>query len=209
MVRKALIAAAFAALVLPGSAAAAQPSLLMPGVNYSRQVQFTPHGPVVIHVLTSPRPKANGLWGLHPVLGRGVLQGRETVTGMQKDVSPFATVAGTNGDLFAWSNGRPTGIVMQGGVVKHTPATDRSSVGIDTEGNLSVQRVQLFGTWKGTGQRRPLNGLNALPGPNGISLYTPAWGTITPPVDSSYEVQITSFPPAAPNTDLAGQVTGV
>jgi phosphodiester glycosidase len=210
MVRKALIAAAFAALALPGAAgAAAQPTLLMPGVTYSRQVQFTPHGPVVIHVLISPRPKANGLWGLHPVLGRNAIQGRETVTGMQKDVSSFATVAGTNGDLFQWSNGRPTGIVMQGGVVKHTPSDTRSSVGIDEAGNLSVQRVQLFGTWRGTGQRRPFSGVNDLPPANGVSLYTPAWGPVTPPVDNSFEAQIASFPPATANTDLAGQVTGV
>jgi hypothetical protein len=208
MVRRSIIAAAAAALFFP-AAAAAQPTTLMPGVTYNRTVEFTPHGPVVVHVLISPRPSQTGLWGLHPVLGRNSLQGRETVTGMQKDVSQFATVAGTNGDLFAWSNGRPTGIVMQGGILKHEPLGSRSSVGIDVNGTLSVQRVELFGTWKGTGQRRPLNGFNALPGPNGISLYTPAWGTTTPPIDNSYEAQIVSFPPAAPNTDLAGQVTGV
>jgi hypothetical protein len=203
-----IAAAAAAALLLPGSALAAG-TTLMPGVTYSRQVEFTPHGPVVIHVLISPRPSATGLWGLHPVLGRNTVQGRETVTAMQKDVSPFATVAGTNGDLFNWANGHPTGIVMQGGVLKHPPLESRSSVGIDGNGTLSVQKVELFGTWKGTGQRRPLNGLNEPPGPNGISLYTPAWGTATPPLTGSYEAQINSFPPAAPNTDLAGQVTAI
>ena len=29
---------------------------LMPGVTYEQTVQFTPHGPVVLHVITAPRP---------------------------------------------------------------------------------------------------------------------------------------------------------
>ena len=120
MVFRAFFITTALALVLAPNALSSgtAPGLLMPGVTYTKRVQFTPHGPVVLHVLISPRPKVGGLWGLHPVLGRNAIQGRETVTGMQKDVSSFATVAGTNGDLFAWSNGRPTGIVMQGGVVK-------------------------------------------------------------------------------------------
>ena len=39
---------------------------LMPSVTYQRLVQFTPHGPVVYHVLTAPRP--GGLYALRPVL---------------------------------------------------------------------------------------------------------------------------------------------
>src|SRR6185437_957816 len=96
--------------------AAAQPHSLMPGVTYERGVQFTPHGPVVIHVITSPRP--TGLWGIHPVIANGVIQGRRTVTQMQKAISVDATVAGTNGDLFTWTDGHPSGIVLQAGVLK-------------------------------------------------------------------------------------------
>ena len=36
----------------------------MPGVTYSRQVQFTAHGPVVLNVMTAPRP--GGLYSLKP-----------------------------------------------------------------------------------------------------------------------------------------------
>jgi hypothetical protein len=199
VIRRALIFAALAALVVP-AAAAAQPVPLMPGVTYDRGVQFTPHGPVVIHVITSPRP--TGLWGLHPVLANGIIQGRRTVTAMQKAVSTDATVAGTNGDLFTWADGHPSGIVLQAGVLKTPPHPSRSSVGLDAEGNLRVQRVTFFGTWRGLGQRRPLNGFNQAPGPNGISLYTPAWGTRTPALPGDYEVVLAPFPAAYPNQDL-------
>src|SRR3712207_7396673 len=30
--------------------------LLMPGVTYEREVQFTSHGPVAVHILRGPRP---------------------------------------------------------------------------------------------------------------------------------------------------------
>ena len=54
MLRKAAIALVVG--LVPATAAHAQGSdrsLLMPGVTYTRQVEFTPHGPVVLHVETS------------------------------------------------------------------------------------------------------------------------------------------------------------
>src|SRR5918999_6530856 len=109
------IAAPLAALALCLAAAApagAATTVLMPGVTYERQVQFTAHGPVAIHVMTAPKP--GGLWSVRPVLSNGAILGRERVTAMQRTASREATVAGVNGDLFAWNDGRPTGILMQG-----------------------------------------------------------------------------------------------
>src|SRR3954464_11019194 len=78
----------------------AQGTPLMPGVTYEKAVQFTPHGAVVLHVLTAPRPgDQNGLYQLSPVLAKGtILGGKERVTQLEKDVSNQATVAGINGD---------------------------------------------------------------------------------------------------------------
>ena len=77
----------------------------MPGVTYERQVQFTPHGPVAIHVLTAPRPAA--LYALKPVLSNESILGRET---RDRDAAaPLARLrrsAGVNGDLFD-VDGRP------------------------------------------------------------------------------------------------------
>jgi hypothetical protein len=143
----------------------AQGAPLMPGVTYEKTVQFTPHGAVVIHVLTAPRPgDQGGLYQLAPVLARGsVLGGRQRVTQMEKDVSNQMTVAGINGDLFNATDGQPAGIFMQGGLLLHPPLSTRSSIGVDSAGALHVDRVKFFGTWRGTGQRRPLNGLNEVP----------------------------------------------
>jgi hypothetical protein len=206
--KKALIVAVLAGGILaaPANGQTNGRLLLMPGVTYERQVQFTSHGPVAIHVLTAPRP--GGLWSLRPALSNGAILGRERVTAMQRTVSTTATAAGVNGDLFAWDTGRPSGILMQGGALMHQPLPERSSIGISSDGTLRVERVRMFGTWRGTGQRRPLV-LNHEPAPNGVALYTPAWGPQTPAVANAVEAVLQPFPAAAPNVDLTGTLTQV
>jgi hypothetical protein len=176
----------------------------MPGVTYERQVAFTNRGPVVYHVLIAPRPV--GLYSLRPVLANGLIQGRGTVSSMERRVSGAATVAGVNGDLFNWADGHPTGLVIQDGVLSHRPSPDRSSVGVDAEGTLHVDRVTMFGTWQGSGPRRTVAGVNEPPSANGVSLYTPAWGPTTPATPDSYEVVLSPLPPLVGNVDLLGTV---
>src|SRR5947208_844449 len=187
----------------------AQGTTLMPGVTYEKAVQFTPHGAVVLHVLTARRPgDQNGLFQLAPVLAKGsLLGGKQRVTQMEKDVSGQATVAGINGDLFNSQDSQPTGVFMQAGVLVHPPLSTRSSIGIDATGALHVDRVKFFGTWRGTGQRRPLNGFNEVPKAGEVILFTPAFGPKTPPVPGAAEVVLQPFPAAVPNLDLAANVT--
>jgi exopolysaccharide biosynthesis protein len=187
----------------------AQGTPLMPGVTYEKAVQFTPHGAVVIHVLTAPRPgDQNGLYQLAPVLAKGtVIGGKQRVTQMEKDVSNQATVAGINGDLFSATDGHPAGIFMQGGVLVHPPLSTRSSIGVDAAGALHVDRVKFFGTWRGTGQRRPLSGLNDTPKGGQVMLFTPAFGARTPVVPGAAEIVLQPFPAATPNADLTATVT--
>ena len=66
------------------------PSLLMPGVTYTKRVQFTPHGPVV---LNASGAKPGGLYSLAPVLSNETLVGREKLTDMQKRLSATATTS--------------------------------------------------------------------------------------------------------------------
>jgi hypothetical protein len=206
MVRKLLVAALFA-LVLPPVAGAAGRVALTTGVTYEKQVQFTPHGPVAIHVMRAPKP--GGLYALRPVLSNGSILGRETVTSMQRRVSSVATVAGVNGDLFTWNEGLPSGMLMQSGVLKTPPHSKRSSVGVTDDGRIVVERVAMLGQWWGIAQRRPLTGLNQRPGPDGASLFTPAWGSATPAASGTVEVTVQPFPPAAPFVDLTGTVTQI
>ena len=202
MLRKADILSLLAGLVAPPAHAAR--TLLMPGVTYERQVQFTSHGPVAIHVMLGPRP--GGLWGLEPVLSNGAIVGRERVTAMQRALSREATVAGLNGDLFSPADARPSGVFMRDGVLAAPPSANRSSTGITQDGTVRVDRIRFFGTWRGTGQRRPLL-LNQTPGPNGVAVFTPTWGPVTPTVAGALEAVIAPFPAAAPNLDLTGPVT--
>src|SRR3989442_1498494 len=176
----------------------------MPGVVFSRQVEFTGHGPVVINVITTPKP--TGLYALKPVLSNDAILGRERVTSMQKRVSAEATVAGVNGDLFSLSDGHPTGGLIRGGILDSGPVDFRSTVGIDTDGVLHVERVRLAGTWQGSGQRRIL-GINEPPRPNRTTLYTHAWGARTPAENAGAQAIIQPFPATKPNTPLTGVVT--
>ena len=85
MLRRAAIIVGLTAAFAP--TAAAQGTQLLPGVTYDRTVSFTPHGVVVLHVITAPRPV--GLYALTPVLARGTLTGGlEPVTQIERDVSP-------------------------------------------------------------------------------------------------------------------------
>jgi hypothetical protein len=180
----------------------------MPGVTYSRQIQFTAHGPVVIHVIVAPRP--TGLYSLEPILSNGTVTDRARVTAMEKSVSDEATVVGTNGDFFNWADGHPSGIVLQGGVIKSPPYRDRSSIGVSDTGQLNVARVALYGYWQGLGSRHPLS-VNKTPHGDGTALFTPSWGARTPTVAGAFETVLEPFPPTTTG-ELAGtslaQATG-
>jgi hypothetical protein len=206
VLRKLLIAGLLA--LVPASPAHAQGvrTLLMPGVSYTKQVEFTTHGPVAFHAVNAPRP--GGLYALKPVLSNNAILGRERVTSMQRSVSTSATVVGVNGDLFAWADGRPSGMLMRSGILESPPHADRSSVGIAGDGTLRVERIAFAGIWRGTGQRRPLR-LNQPPAANGVSIFTPSWGPATPAGAGVVEAVLTPFPPAAPNTDHFGTVVQI
>ena len=202
VVTGALLASLAAAFAGP---ARASTQVLMPNVSYTRTVQFTAHGPVVLHVVTAPRP--GGLYQLKPLLSNGTILGKERVTSMERSASDSATVAGVNGDLFNFKDGHPTGMVMQNRVLQSAPYRFRSSVGIAADGRLNVGRVSFFGYWQGLGQRHPLTGLNQPPRGDGTSLFTPAYGSAAPRVPGAAEAVLPQFPAAVPGQDLTGVVS--
>jgi hypothetical protein len=202
VLRRILISALIAGIFVPGAGAARV--TLAPGITYERQLIFTPHGPDVVHVMTAPKP--GGLYGLHPVLSNNSVLGREPVTSMQKRLSPTATVGGVNADLFTWNDGRPDGMFMEAGAITTPPQPKRSTVGITGDGRLLVQRVSMPATWQGSSQRRPLTGLNQPTGPEGVTVFTPAWGAATPAANDTVEVVLDALPPVTQLTDLTGTV---
>jgi Phosphodiester glycosidase/FlgD Ig-like domain len=190
-----------ALLVVPASAA---PVELMPGISVEKEVLFTPRGPVTITVITSPPPTA--LTTIGPVVSSGTMTGpRLRLTQIQRSLGTTAISAGISGDFTA-ASGVPNGIVISGGAYQHGPTPGRSSIGIDANGTLRVTRFSFVGTWKGTGQRRPLAGLNHKPKGNQTMLFTPAWGAATPDLPNASAVVLQPFPASTPNTDLQANV---
>jgi Phosphodiester glycosidase/FlgD Ig-like domain len=190
------------------ASAHAQPVPLMPGVTYEKQVQFTPHGPVGFTVITGPPSgSSGGLYSLGPVLAGGTIGGaRERVPDLERDVSATSTAVGINGDFTGGTDNHPIGIVVSGSAYQHGPSPARSSAAIDSGGGLHVARISFAGTWKGSGQRRPVDGINQKPKGNQTMLFTPAWGGATPAVTNGFAVVLQPFPLGSPNTDLTAPV---
>jgi flagellar hook assembly protein FlgD len=188
---------------LAATALAQPPTVLVPGVTYERKLEFTLHGPVRIHIVTTPRP--GGLYSLAPTLTAGWLQGRQRLTATQRAFTPDAATVGVNGDL-ADTRGGPAGLFLRDGVLESPPVPNRSSLGIDPSGRLVVQRVGIDADWQGSGPPRLLKGLNQRPRPGRVTLYTPSWGARTPKSSNTREALLTLFPAARPGTGLTGRV---
>ena len=201
-----LLRAVIAALFILVPSASAAPQELIPGLTYDRHIEFTTSGPVVANVLTVPRP--GGFWQIHPVLSNETIPATEKLTAIERRLSPTATVAGVNGDLFGHS-GAPTGILMRSGGLDQQPIPGRSSIVVDSTGTLRIARVAMLATWQGSGPRRALGELNAAPLPNGVSLYTSAWGKTTPPATGAVQVTLSPFPLPQPNLELVAPVVAV
>ncbi|MEN3342780.1 MAG: hypothetical protein V7644_2184 [Actinomycetota bacterium] len=215
MLSKVLIAAAVAGLAaLPAGAvtstggaagAVVTQSVLMPGVGYQREVDYTPHGPVVLDIVTAPKPDGT-LYTLAPALSNGAIVGTEKLTDMERATRSTATAVGIDGDFFAANPGSPSGILIRGGTIESAPAAGRSSLGVARDGTLTVARVAFDGTWRGKGQRRQLD-LNRPPAGGHTTVYTPAWGPATPAESHVVEDVVPSLGTPTPNRILPGVVS--
>jgi Phosphodiester glycosidase len=206
MLRRAAIVLAAAATLAP--AARAGTVELFPGVTHDHAVSYTPHGAVVLDVVTAPRPgEGNGLYQLAPVLAHGTISGgTERVSQLERELPTASATVGVGGDLFSAVDGHPSGIVLSGGTLAHPPLAGRSSIGVGEDGALHVDRVRFVGTWQGRGQRRPLASVNDVPAPGQVVLFTSAYGPRTPAVPGAAEAIFASFPGATPNAALTATV---
>jgi hypothetical protein len=206
MCRKLVVAVILALVLAPP--AAARPTLMMPGVTYERVLNWTPAGPMVVYVVTAPKP--GGLYSLKPLLGKGTILGRETVSSMQRRASAEMTSIGVVGDFSSFVDGHPSGLLIRGGVVEHQPVQGRASIGVDTTGLLHLDRVPWYARWHGPvfTEWHPITWLNSPPRPQAAMLYTPIWGGKTPKVRGVAAV-LDPFPAALPRRDLTGTVTAL
>ena len=214
MLRKLLIVGLLAALAGTAGASAARGRLrhaavvssstteLMPGVTYTREVDLTAAGPVVLDVVTAPKPDGT-VYSLAPVLSDFRPGGAATLTRMEKSLHGGATTVGVDGDYMA-ARGAPDSILMQSGVLENQPNAGRTSVGIAADGTLQAAEVSVYGTWQASGGRPQLS-LNS--GRGHFTLFTPAYGRSTPAETGAVaEAVFSSFPPAQAGVDLTGTV---
>jgi hypothetical protein len=215
LLRKLLIGVVLAAICVSVVASAAvgraeqesvTTTLLLPGVTYTREVDFTSRGPIVLDVVTAPKPDGE-VYSLAPALSNDQLRGKESLTRLENRVAAGATTVAIDGDYFD-NTGAPSGMLMQGGVLESPPAVGRSSLGIAADGTLTAGRVSFAGIWQGNGLRRPFF-LNSPAKSGQFSLYTPVYGAQTPPESGVVEDVIGTLPPAQLNTPLDGTVTQV
>ena len=201
--------AALAALGLPGVAAATTSSTqLMPGVTYTRETRWTAAGPLVVHVLTGPRP--GGVHAFRPMLAHGKVSARETVSAMQRRLSARATVAGVNGDFFGVLRGAPSGIFMHNGILATAPNPGRSSLGVSLTGDVRVRRFGDSSVWTVPGfPSHRLDELNRRLLERGFALFTPAWGAATPASAALFDVVLADMPRSVPNQDLIATAVAV
>ena len=144
VLRQLLIAAALAGVAaVPAGAQVTGQSLLMPGVSYQRQVEFTPHGPVVLDVVIAPRPDGS-LYTLGPALSNNAIVATQTLTDMEKDAArpPRPSSASTVTSSRRTPASRP-GSSCAAACSTRAPAIARSSLGIAADGTLTVAGVAL------------------------------------------------------------------
>lgn len=216
VLRKLLIGVALAAIGVSVAASAATgrakqesvtSTVLLPGVTYTREVDFTSRGPIVLDVVTAPKPDGK-VFSLAPALSNDQLRGKESLTRLEKRVAGNATTVAIDGDYFDNTTGAPSGIYLDDGVIDSSPAGGRSSLGIAGDGTLTTGRVTFAGIWQGNGQRRAMS-MNTPAKSGKFSLYTPTYGTSTPSETGVVEVVLGTFPAARMNQPLDGTVTQV
>ena len=94
-------------------------------------------------------------------------------------------------------------MLMMNTVLAHAPSPDRSSTGIGPDGSIFVNRVRMAGTWRGTGQRRPLV-LNREPAAGDVAVHAALRRSDAGA--RGVELTLQPFAAAQPNRDLSGVV---
>lgn len=181
----------------------------MPGVTYERKVIVSGGQPVVLHVVRTP--PQSGLYRVRPVLSHSSVLGRQAVPGMQARIVQRATTVGVNGDFFKLRTGESAGLFLRDGVLSSPPALNRSAFVLGLDGRAVVDIFRLVGSWRaGTFAAHPLQKVNRrIAAAPGISLFTPAWGGLTPRTRGAVEVVLKGFPAATLGGDLTGTVAAV
>ena len=114
-------------------------------------------------------------YSVRPALARGIIPGRQTVSGIAGDTNAAAAI---NASYFA-SNGVILGVTKIDGTIVGTTYYDRSAFGVMPDGSFVFGTVSYSGTVKIDQITLPISGVNADRGENGLIIYNRAYGRST------------------------------
>ena len=114
-------------------------------------------------------------YSVRPALARGIIPGRQTVSGIARDTNAAAAI---NASYFA-SDGVILGVTKIDGTIVGTTYYDRSAFGVMPDGSFVFGTVSYSGTVKIDQITLPISGVNADRGENGLIIYNRAYGRST------------------------------
>lgn len=112
---------------------------------------------------------------VRPALARGIILGRQTVSGIAHDTNAAAAI---NASYFA-SDGTILGVTKIDGTIVGTTYYDRSAFGVMLDDSFVFGKVSYNGTVKIDQVTLPVSGVNAERGENGLVIYNRAYGRST------------------------------
>ncbi|HKU81209.1 MAG TPA: phosphodiester glycosidase family protein, partial [Candidatus Tumulicola sp.] len=148
---------------------------IAPGVEYGEYLLDTSAGPIAIHVVAVAPHRSDVR--VSDVLASDALQSRgETIGSMAKRTG---AIAGLNGDYFDIGNtNRPLNVVVRDGVLLQMPRK-RYALAYLRDGYPQITEFSFTGQIEIGAATVPLDGVNALPAPNGGTvLLTPDFGSV-------------------------------
>ena len=114
-------------------------------------------------------------YSVRPALARGIIPGRQTVSGIARDTNAAAAI---NASYFAL-NGEILGVTKIDGTIVGTTYYDRSAFGVMPDGSFVFGTVSYNGMVKIDQVTLPVSGVNAERGENGLVIYNRAYGRST------------------------------
>jgi hypothetical protein len=159
---------------------AATVDTIAPGVETGEYDLTTAAGPIVVHAV-SIAPNAPNIRLNSVLAGNALASSGETISSMAQRTG---AIAGINGDYFdIGATNRPTNVVVEGNALIQTPSK-RYALLIPTSGAPQFAETTFAGTLQLGDRSVALNGVNQMPPPDGgVSLITPAFGTVPPSDD--------------------------
>src|SRR3954454_6532902 len=137
------------------------------------------HDTSMVTVVTMPRPVGNRV--LMPALPGGIVsQGTATVSAVSKSLSRNGTAVEINADLYQYTTGQPSGLLLIDGEVYNQPQGARPALQIDGGGTLHTSRPRARGTLTLPGHQTVPFQVNVRSASGGAVFYDRGWGRVPP-----------------------------